>query len=86
MSLLSWTLFGLVAGFVASRVVNKRGEGCILNIALGIVGAWVGGFIFSAIGGHGVTGFNLYSFLVAVVGAIVVLVLFHALTGRRGIR
>ena len=75
----------MVAGFVASRVVNKR-EGCILNIALGIVGAWVGGFIFSAIGGHGVTGFNLYSFLVAVVGAIVVLVLFHALTGRRGIR
>jgi uncharacterized membrane protein YeaQ/YmgE (transglycosylase-associated protein family) len=86
MSILGWTFFGLICGFIASRVVNRRGEGCILNIALGIIGAWVGGFIFSAIGGHGVTGFNLYSMLVAIVGAIGVLLLFHALTGGRGFR
>ncbi len=86
MSILGWIFFGLITGFVASRVVSSRGEGCVLNIALGIVGACVGGFIFNAIGGHGVTGFNLYSMFVAVIGAIVVLVLFHALTGRRGLR
>ena len=76
----------MISGFIASRVVNRRGEGCILNIALGSVGALVGGFIFTAIGGHGVTGFDLYSMLVAIVGAIVVLVIYHAITGRRGLR
>ncbi len=86
MSILGWIFFGLITGFIASHVVNKRGEGCILNIALGIVGALVGGFIFDAIGGHGVTGFNIYSMVVAVIGAIVVLLLFHAVTGRRGLR
>ena len=86
MSLLGWIFFGLLTGFIASRVVNKRGEGCILNVALGIVGACVGGFIFNSIGGHGVTGFNIYSMFVAVIGAIVVLLLFYAVTGRRGLR
>lgn len=86
MSILGWIFFGLIAGFIACRVVNQRGEGCILNAALGIVGACVGGFIFTSIGGHGVNGFNLYSMIVAIIGAIVVLLLFHALTGRRGLR
>jgi len=86
MSILGWIFLGLISGFIASRVVNKRGEGCILNITLGIVGALVGGFIFTGIGGHGVTGFNLYSMIVAVVGAIVVLLIYHAITGRRGLR
>jgi len=86
MSLLGWILFGLITGFVASRVVNQRGEGCILNIALGILGALVGGFIFSSIGGTGITGFNLYSMFVAVIGAVIVLVIYHAVTGRRGLR
>lgn len=86
MSLLGWTFFGLIAGFIASRIVNKRGEGCILNVALGILGAWVGGLIFTAIGGHGITGFNLYSMFVAVIGAIALLLLYHDVTGRRGIR
>jgi uncharacterized membrane protein YeaQ/YmgE (transglycosylase-associated protein family) len=79
MGLLGWILFGLITGFVASRVVNQRGEGCILNIALGILGACVGGFIFNSIGGAGITGFNLYSMFVAVIGAIVVLVVLIAL-------
>jgi len=86
MSLLGWILFGLITGFVASRVVNQRGEGCILNIALGILGACVGGFIFNSIGGAGITGFNLYSMFVAVIGAVVVLLIYHAFTGRRGLR
>lgn len=86
MTVIGWILFGLMTGFIASHVVNKRGEGCILNIALGIVGACVGGLIFNSIGGHGVTGFNLYSMFVGVIGAIVVLLLFHAATGRRGLR
>jgi uncharacterized membrane protein YeaQ/YmgE (transglycosylase-associated protein family) len=86
MSVLGWIVFGLITGFVAGRVVNRRGEGCILNVALGIIGALVGGFIFTSIGGMGVTGFNLYSMFVAVIGAIVFLLLYHALTGRNGLR
>jgi uncharacterized membrane protein YeaQ/YmgE (transglycosylase-associated protein family) len=86
MSLLGWIIFGLITGFVASRIVNKRGEGCILNVVLGIVGACVGGFIFTGIGGQGITGFNLYSMFVAIIGAIVVLFLYHAVTGKTGLR
>ena len=86
MSLLGWIVFGLITGFVASKIVNKRGEGCVLNVALGIIGAVVGGFLFNALGSAGVTGFNLYSMFVAVIGAIVVLFIYHALTGRNGLR
>jgi uncharacterized membrane protein YeaQ/YmgE (transglycosylase-associated protein family) len=83
MSIIVWIVLGLIAGFIASNIVNKSGEGFFLDIVLGIVGAFVGGFIFTALGGHGVTGFNLYSMVVAVIGAIVVLVLYHAIMGRR---
>jgi uncharacterized membrane protein YeaQ/YmgE (transglycosylase-associated protein family) len=86
MSLIGWILFGLITGFIGSKVVNRRGEGCILNVALGIVGACVGGFIFTSIGGRGISGFDLYSMFVAVIGAIVVLLLFHAVSGRSGLR
>ncbi len=86
MSILGWIIFGLITGFIASKVMNDRGEGCLINIALGLVGAMVGGFIFSQIGGSAITGFNLYSMLVAVIGAIVVLAIYHAITGSRGIR
>jgi uncharacterized membrane protein YeaQ/YmgE (transglycosylase-associated protein family) len=83
MSIIGWIILGLISGFIASKIVNRTGEGFFLDIALGIVGAIVGGFIFTAVGATGVTGFNLYSMFVAVVGAIVVLVLYHALFGRR---
>ena len=83
MSIIGWILLGLIAGFIASRIVNKSGEGIILDIVLGIVGAIVGGFIFAQSNAEGVTGFNLYSMFVAVVGAIVVLVIYHAIAGRR---
>jgi uncharacterized membrane protein YeaQ/YmgE (transglycosylase-associated protein family) len=86
MSLIGWIIFGLITGFAASRIVNKRGEGCILNVVLGIVGACVGGFIFTSIGGHGISGFNLYSMFVAILGAIVVLFIYYAITGQRGLR
>jgi uncharacterized membrane protein YeaQ/YmgE (transglycosylase-associated protein family) len=82
-SIIGWIVLGLIAGFIASRIVNKEGEGFLLDIALGIVGAIVGGWIFAFFGGQGVNGFNLYSMFVAVVGAIVVLVLYHAVSGRR---
>jgi uncharacterized membrane protein YeaQ/YmgE (transglycosylase-associated protein family) len=86
MSLLGWILFGLITGFVASKIVNERGQGCVLNVVLGIVGACVGGFIFNSIGGRGITGFNLYSMFVATVGAIVVLVIYYTATGKSGLR
>jgi uncharacterized membrane protein YeaQ/YmgE (transglycosylase-associated protein family) len=82
MSIIAWVILGLVAGFIASRIVNKTGEGLILDIVLGVVGAIVGGFICSVFGASGVTGLNLYSLLVSVVGAIVVLVIYHAVVRR----
>ncbi len=82
MSIIGWLVLGLIAGFVANKIVNKRGEGVLLDIVLGIVGAFVGGFIFTRFGAAGVTGFNLYSMLVAVVGAIVILFIYHALFGQ----
>lgn len=85
MSFVVWIILGLVAGFVASKIVNKRGGGLILDIVLGIVGALVGGYLFSAFGASGVTGLNVYSFVVAVVGAIVVLVVYHAIFRRHSV-
>ena len=72
-----------IAGFIGSKIVNKRGEGVLLDIALGIVEAIVGGFLFNIFGAEGVTGLNLYSMVVAVIGSVVVLVAYHAITGRR---
>lgn len=79
MSFLAWIILGLIAGFIASKMVNHTGEGIFLDIVLGIVGAVVGGWLFSFFGAHGVTGVNLYSILVSVVGAVVVLWVYHAL-------
>jgi uncharacterized membrane protein YeaQ/YmgE (transglycosylase-associated protein family) len=83
MSFLAWIILGLVAGFIGSKLVNRRGEGVVLDILLGIVGAFVGGWLFSVFGRAGVTGLNLYSMVVAVIGAVVVLVIYHALSRRR---
>jgi uncharacterized membrane protein YeaQ/YmgE (transglycosylase-associated protein family) len=83
MSIIGWLILGLIAGFIANEVVNKAGRGVVLDIVVGIVGAVAGGFLFSTIGGTPVTGLNVYSLFVAFIGAIVVLVLYHAITGRR---
>jgi len=79
MSFLAWIILGLLAGFIGSKIVNKRGEGLVLDIILGIVGALVGGWLFNTLGASGVSGLNLYSLVVAVIGAIVVLVVYHAI-------
>jgi uncharacterized membrane protein YeaQ/YmgE (transglycosylase-associated protein family) len=85
MSIIVWLVLGLVAGFIGSKIVNKSGEGVVVDIVLGIVGAVVGGFLFSIIGASPVTGFNIYSIFVAVIGAIVVLAIYHAVMGRRAV-
>jgi uncharacterized membrane protein YeaQ/YmgE (transglycosylase-associated protein family) len=85
MSILVWLILGLIAGFIASKLVNKSGEGLVLDIVLGIVGAFVGGFLFSFLGAAPVTGLNIYSIIVAVIGSVVVLGLYHAIAGRRTI-
>ncbi|CAN5269563.1 GlsB/YeaQ/YmgE family stress response membrane protein [soil metagenome] len=85
MSILAWIVLGLIAGFIASQLVNKNGGSLLLDIVLGVVGALVGGFLFNQFGHVGVTGINLYSMLVATVGAVVVLVIYHAIRGRRAL-
>jgi uncharacterized membrane protein YeaQ/YmgE (transglycosylase-associated protein family) len=85
MSIIAWLVVGLVAGWIGSMIVNRGGEGPLLDIVLGIVGAFVGGFLFNMLGHSGVSGINLYSIFVAVVGAIVVLVIYHALFRRRAL-
>ena len=79
MSILAWVVLGVVAGFIASKIVNRTGEGLIRDLVLGIIGAIVGGWVMERFGEAGVSGLNLYSLVVAVLGAIVVLVVFHAI-------
>ena len=79
MSFLVWIVLGLVAGFIASKIVNKKGEGLVLDIVLGVVGAIVGGWLAGFVGLSGVSGLNLYSLLIAVGGAVVVLLVYHAI-------
>lgn len=83
MGIISWIVLGLISGFIGSKIVNSEGQGFWLNIALGIVGALVGGFLFDLFGASGVTGLNIYSMIVAVVGSVVVLLIYNAVTGRR---
>ena len=83
MSIIGWIILGLIAGFIGSKLVNKTGQGFFLDIVLGIVGAIVGGALFSFFGAHGITGLNIYSLIVAVIGSVVVLFLYHTITGRR---
>jgi uncharacterized membrane protein YeaQ/YmgE (transglycosylase-associated protein family) len=83
MSVIGWLILGLIAGFISSRIVNHRGSGMLMDIVLGVVGAFIGGLVFNAFGAYGVTGFDLRSMFVAVVGAVLFLAAYHALAGRR---
>jgi uncharacterized membrane protein YeaQ/YmgE (transglycosylase-associated protein family) len=83
MSIISWIILGLIAGFIGSKIVNKQGQGMLLDIALGIVGAIVGGVIFSFFGATGITGLNIWSMIVAIVGSVLVLWAYHVISGRR---
>jgi uncharacterized membrane protein YeaQ/YmgE (transglycosylase-associated protein family) len=79
MSIIAWIVLGLIAGFIASKIYAGSGQGLLIDIVLGIIGAVVGGYLFAAFGASGVTGFNLYSMFVAIVGAVIVLWLYHLL-------
>jgi uncharacterized membrane protein YeaQ/YmgE (transglycosylase-associated protein family) len=81
MGIISWIILGLIAGFIGSKIINRTGEGIVLDVILGVVGAIVGGFLFNSIGAEGVTGLNLWSLLVAVIGAIIVLVAYRLIVG-----
>lgn len=83
MTIVTWLILGLISGFIASKIVNKPGEGIILDIVLGIIGAVVGGALFSQFGAAGVSGLNIYSTVVAVIGAILVLVVYHLVVRAR---
>ncbi|MFV0279981.1 MAG: GlsB/YeaQ/YmgE family stress response membrane protein [Rhodoblastus sp.] len=83
MSVIAWIILGLIAGFIGSKIVNKSGQGFLTDVALGVVGAVVGGFIFNFFGAAGVSGLNIYSLIVAVVGSVVVLWIYHQVAGRR---
>lgn len=84
MSIIAWVVLGLIAGFISSKLMNGRGEGGFLDIVLGVVGAVVGGFLFNLVGASGVDGFNIYSLIVATVGAMVVIGIKHAIVGGGG--
>ena len=79
MSLITWLLLGLISGFIASHMVNHRGEGMVLDVLLGIVGAIIGGWIATFLGVAGVTALNLYSVIVSIAGAAVFLLVYHAI-------
>ncbi len=82
MGYLSWLILGLVAGFIGSKIVNKTGSGMIMDIVLGVIGAVVGGYIGSLLGLGGVSGLNIPSLFLAVVGAVVVLLVYRAVMTR----
>ena len=82
MGIIAWIFLGLISGFIASKLVNKSGEGFIMDVVIGIVGAVIGGYLFNMTGNDGVTGFNIYSMFVAVIGAVVLLLVYRALFKR----
>jgi len=84
MGIIGWIILGGLAGWVASKIMgNDKQQGLLGNIIVGIIGAGIGGFIVSMIGGEGVTGFNIWSFVVALLGAIILLWLWRMITGKK---
>jgi uncharacterized membrane protein YeaQ/YmgE (transglycosylase-associated protein family) len=82
MHFISWIVLGLIAGFIASKLVNKTGSGFLMDIVIGVVGAIVGGFIGEKIGVGGLEGFSLWSILLAVLGAVIVLLVYRSVVAR----
>ncbi|MFN8541303.1 MAG: GlsB/YeaQ/YmgE family stress response membrane protein [Thermomicrobiales bacterium] len=83
MDILAWIVLGLIAGFLASAVMRGGGFGIIGDIIVGVIGALIGGFLFSALGSTGVTGFNIWSLFVAFVGACILIAILRAVSGSR---
>ena len=81
MSVIAWIILGLIAGFVASKIVSGRDQSFFLNILLGVIGALVGGWLFRLFGEAGLTGFSLYSMFIAIIGAVIVRIAYHAIRG-----
>ena len=79
----AWILIGLVVGYMGSQILNRADRHLVRYILLSIVGAIVGGFLANLLGKSGIRGLDLYSLLVAVVGAIVFLIVYHAIFRRR---
>lgn len=84
MNFIGWMILGGLAGWIASILTGRRDQsGCLTNIVVGVVGALVGGFIFGFFGGQGISGLNLSSFFVAVVGAVILLAVVNLFTNKR---
>ncbi len=83
MSILGWIILGGLAGWAASALMGTR-QGCLMDVIVGIIGAFVGGLVFNLLGGVGVTGFNLWSFVVAVIGAVIFIAILRAIRGEPG--
>lgn len=84
MGAISWIILGALSGWIASIIKGKnQSMGAIANIVVGIVGAMIGGFIANSFGGAGVTGFNLYSIFISVVGAVILLTVLNMLGSKR---
>lgn len=83
MGILSWIIIGGLAGWVASLIMSTNSKGIIGNIVIGVIGGFIGGFVFSSLGGTGITGFNMWSFVVAVVGAVILLWLVRLMSGNK---
>jgi uncharacterized membrane protein YeaQ/YmgE (transglycosylase-associated protein family) len=84
MGIILWIIFGALAGWIAARIMGSR-DGLLMDIIIGIVGAVIGGWIMSALGQSGVSGFNLYSFLVAILGAVVLIAIVRAIRGSKAV-
>ncbi|MDI9491227.1 MAG: GlsB/YeaQ/YmgE family stress response membrane protein [Clostridiaceae bacterium] len=83
MGWLGWIVIGAIAGWIASKITkNDAGMGILANIIAGVIGGLVGGFVFNAIGGSGITGFNIWSLFVAIVGSVIVLAIYNLIRGR----
>ncbi|MFW6438108.1 MAG: GlsB/YeaQ/YmgE family stress response membrane protein [Armatimonadota bacterium] len=80
MSILGWIVIGGLAGWAASALMGTR-QGCIMDVIVGIIGAFLGGLVFNLLGGAGVTGFNLWSFFVALIGAVILIAILRAIRG-----
>jgi len=81
MNVLAWIVFGAIAGWIASAITRSN-ESLLMDIILGIIGALLGGWIMNSFGAQGVTGFNIYSFIVAIIGAIILLAIGKMFRGR----
>lgn len=81
MGIIAWIILGALAGWIASMITGTNAQmGAFANIVVGIIGALIGGFLFNLLGGRGVTGFNLWSLLVSIIGAVILLALVKAFT------